>query len=1059
MKYLYSLLFLLFFHSGLAQNPELAKIYVDSAEFLIHEKLNMNLALKLNQKAEGFYAHDQNFVGLIHCQVNKANYWAKMDSFELGLQLINSLSADLSSHIQTDSRLAALILEIKAFCLWGLSRYSESYDVSLKARSIFSEKEDWDRFVSTSLISTYCIFFNSESHFSEIDEHIETTYETALDNLPQSRLVFKYIYQLYGAILYQQGRINQAIHITHEGLENQNAILNNRFLSQDSLVIAEYYSLLGKMYSKKNDNEQAISYYENAMIMYQKINILSPLLKLSVNLGKLYESNGDDTQSDYYFNKIPYLIQFLSKDPLLQLRENNFGHIALSEFYAHFDLQDSILNYYNKNIGFIAKHKLALDKAYINIANAFQVKGNYDKAEHFFAKALALEEIKFMHKGSKIASLYLKLGKLAIQSENHERAVSYLDSVLILLSGNNIFTNSDEYLSKLLNKAMALEVFKCRGDVYMKSGELKKALADFHNVIWLANYLRDHYSGNESKLLTISKLRPVYEAAAAAVWELNKEDESKSVQSIFDFSEHSKSTLLNENILKFRNSYTKGGIGIPKKLLMQEEKYIVQIDKCKEHIIEAKHAFDTKKEAFFIQKLLILEQKLDSFELVLMANFHHYRVWDHGRDSIVSPLAVQKYLNQEELLIEYFICDNDFFIVYISKEQVKVKKVQDFNPRHFKAEIREFRRSVSNLDFIIDYEIEAYKTFCKESYRLFKNYFDDEMLKDKNHLIIVPDRNLHYIPFEILLTKEVKDVNNISYHTLPYLIKDYSVHYEYSAAIMVNARNRVNTSNGNLLGFASSYKNKVIFQNLSDAEKKERTSSEVAMHNSAIDIPGTFDEMYELKHHFKGDFFFGAEASEHQFKELITKNEYSVIHLAMHGIVDYENPEYSSLMFTENLDSLEDNLLYSYESQHINGKNTNLIVLSACETGYGKYAKGEGIISLGRNFMYAGVPSIVMTLWELNDQTSVKVMELFYQNLVEGQTKDDAMRNAKISYLQNNKGFTAHPFFWAPFVCIGNQQPIPLEYTPHTWKWWVLSAAAMAFLVLLVFKNKSKMIS
>jgi CHAT domain-containing protein len=1059
MKFLYSFLFFLFFHSGFAQNSELAKIYVDSAEFLIHENLNMNLALRLNQKAEVFYAHNQNFVGLIHCQVNKATYWAQVDSFELGLQLINSLSADLSSQISSDSRLAALIFEIKAFCLWGLSRYSESYDVSLKALTIFSKKEDWDRFVGTSLITTYCIFFNSESHFSEIDEHIETTYETALDNLPQSRLVFKYIYQLYGAILYQQGRINQAIHITHEGLENQYDILNNRFLSQDSLVVAEYYTQLGKMYSKKNDNEQAISYYENALLMYQQINKLSPLVKLCVNLGKLYKSKGDDSQADYYFKKIPGHIHFLSKDPVLQLRENNFEHIALSEFYAHFQLQDSILNYYNKNIDFIAKHKLALDKAYINIGNAFQEMGDYNKAEHFFCKALVLEEKKFMHKGSKIASLYLKLGKLAIQAENLDRAVSYLDSVLILLSGNNTFTNSDGYLSKLLNKAIALEAFKYRGDVYMKSGELQKALDDFHNVIWLANYLRDHYSGNESKLLTISKLRPVYESAAAALWELNKGDESKSVNSIFDFSEHSKSTLLNENILKFRNSYTKGGVGIPKKLLLQEEKYIVQIDKCKEHIIEAKHAFDSKKEAFFIQKLLILEQKLDSFELVLMANFHHYRVWDHGRDSVVSPAAVQKHLNHDELLIEYFICDNDFFIVYISKEKVKVKKVKDFNPRHFKAGIREFRRSVSNLEFIIDYEMEAYKTFCKESYWLFKNYFDDEMLKDKKHLIIVPDRNLHYIPFEVLLTNEVKDINNISYHTLPYLIKDYSVHYEYSAAIMVNAKNRINTSNGNLLGFASSYNNNIKYQKLSDAEKKERTSYEINMHNSAIDIPGTFDEMNELKHHFKGDFFFGTDASEHQFKELISKNEYSVIHLAMHGIVDFENPEYSSLMFTENLDSLEDNLLYSYESQHINGKNTNLIVLSACKTGYGKYAKGEGIISLGRNFMYAGVPSIVMTLWELNDQTSVKVMHLFYQNLVEGQTKDDAMRNAKISYLQNNKGFTAQPFFWASFVCIGNQQPIPLEYTPHTWKWWALSASAMVFLFLLYYKKKSKMIS
>ena len=102
--------------------------------------------------------------------------------------------------------------------------------------------------------------------------------------------------------------------------------------------------------------------------------------------------------------------------------------------------------------------------------------------------------------------------------------------------------------------------------------------------------------------------------------------------------------------------------------------------------------------------------------------------------------------------------------------------------------------------------------------------------------------------------------------------------------------------------------------------------------------------------------------------------------------------------------------------------NADLAVLSACNTGIGDVMRGEGIMSLARGFMYAGCPSIVMSLWSVNDEASSSIMEGFYRNLAEGVDKDEALRQAKIAYLDKTGRRDAHPYFWAAHVLIGDTE-------------------------------------
>ena len=94
-------------------------------------------------------------------------------------------------------------------------------------------------------------------------------------------------------------------------------------------------------------------------------------------------------------------------------------------------------------------------------------------------------------------------------------------------------------------------------------------------------------------------------------------------------------------------------------------------------------------------------------------------------------------------------------------------------------------------------------------------------------------------------------------------------------------------------------------------------------------------------------------------------------------------------------------------------------MLSACQTGLGKLIRGEGMVGLTRAFMYAGTPTVLVSLWSVSDVSTATLMGEFYRNLVkEKLSKTDALRKAQLSLLGNEK--FAHPFYWAPFVLVGD---------------------------------------
>jgi CHAT domain-containing protein len=213
-------------------------------------------------------------------------------------------------------------------------------------------------------------------------------------------------------------------------------------------------------------------------------------------------------------------------------------------------------------------------------------------------------------------------------------------------------------------------------------------------------------------------------------------------------------------------------------------------------------------------------------------------------------------------------------------------------------------------------------------------------------------------------------------------------------------------------------------------------------------IKGTREEINLISSYFSTRKFFDERATESVFKE--KAGDYSLLHLAMHTIIDDQNPLYSKLVFTITPEPAnEDGFLNTYELFNLEMQG-ELAVLSACNTGTGKLERGEGIISLARGFFYAGIPSVVMTLWEVEDHSSAELMGLFYKYLQKGLPKDVALQSAKIEYLDKAGKLQSHPYFWAGFVNIGSSSPI-VKDRMATYKILLFTGIAIIILLLVYY--------
>ena len=271
--------------------------------------------------------------------------------------------------------------------------------------------------------------------------------------------------------------------------------------------------------------------------------------------------------------------------------------------------------------------------------------------------------------------------------------------------------------------------------------------------------------------------------------------------------------------------------------------------------------------------------------------------------------------------------------------------------------------------------------------------------RNKATTIIVPDGDLHFLPFEALTDNG------------RYLVASRIITASPSATVFALLRDKQKAMGNHPLPFVGV----AAWTNASNNQNPILRSISGPNHASLQPLPESRREVETIAADLPkpNTILLGADATETHFKSLPLAN-YNVLHLALHGYVDSDYPDRSALVFAPQRDNTDDGMLQVREIRNLH-LNAELVTLSACDTGVGPVGE-DGVANLVNAFIEAGADTVVSTLWELEDHSTVQLMTHFYDRLAKGEPKGAALRDAQYEMMKD--GFA--PYYWASFELVGD---------------------------------------
>jgi len=376
--------------------------------------------------------------------------------------------------------------------------------------------------------------------------------------------------------------------------------------------------------------------------------------------------------------------------------------------------------------------------------------------------------------------------------------------------------------------------------------------------------------------------------------------------------------------------------------------------------------------------------------------------------------AVRKnLLNRRTAFLEYFVGLEKVFLFQITKKGFQVFSFE--KSEHFQEDMQELLQFARKKQVIAS-EANRLQELMYQVYQDYVAKGVETLPKNIDRLLIVPDDVLNLVPFEILSAKE---------QGTQYLIQDYNIGYAYSATLFQKGQTKKQQQAEHLyLGFAPSFSTQI-------AENRDCSGEVLA------NLTHSANEIISVQELLGGEVMLGKQAKSDFF--LDQAGHYKIIHLATHACMDEENPMQSKVFFA-------DQPIINQELFNLN-LSADMAVLSACNTGSGQLVKGDGVMSLSKGFIHAGCPSALVSLWSVDDYSTSEIMINFYKYLKKGQSKDKAIRNAKLEYLAAADKVKRHPFYWAAFIHMGD--PVALDFGEQNRKWIWMTVIGVIGLLLL----------
>lgn len=309
------------------------------------------------------------------------------------------------------------------------------------------------------------------------------------------------------------------------------------------------------------------------------------------------------------------------------------------------------------------------------------------------------------------------------------------------------------------------------------------------------------------------------------------------------------------------------------------------------------------------------------------------------------------------------------------------------------------------------------RAYYNDAYQIFRWIWNDTITA--RQYLLIPDGRLGYIPFDALPTDSIynRDVNQ-----WPFLVKKAATGLAYSLQTWWQQQQQVSTVTG-LTGFF------------------------ISKAAGGTELPAVAKEYEAVHQRMKGQYFRNEAATLAVFREQLGNG--GILHLSTHASLEGER-QLPAIQ-------LADGPFFLFEL-YARKFHPGLIMLSACRTGQGMLAEGEGIISLAREFTASGATGIVAGLWNVHDASAARLTGDFYEQLPTAENPMMALHHAKLQWLRDKdtKQQLKLPYYWAALTYIGHHHAVAVEKTTGItiWYWLILVSVVVGSIIYVTVKKR-----
>lgn len=531
------------------------------------------------------------------------------------------------------------------------------------------------------------------------------------------------------------------------------------------------------------------------------------------------------------------------------------------------------------------------------------------------------------------------------------------------------------------------------GQVARGRNQPRAALASFRLAVETVEKMRGGIAADEFKATFVSDKVQVYEDAIAACLD---EGTDALVEEAFRLVESSKSRSLADLLARYlrkapdtvRGTGRKGAAHSTRERLLklvQELNWYsshagLEDEKGTQRRAAAAERYQreaTRCERQIAQAFRLLEAEGSPFSEI-------------QRMRAIGPEELCAALEPGETAIEYFTTGDQVSAFVASRGRIRVarafasKREVDRTLGALRFQIEKFNYGSEYVDSFFGQLKHATDEYLSRFYEMI--FAPIEPMLETSRLMVIPHGSLHYVPFHAL-----RDGDG-------YLVDRFEISYAPSGAVLKLCRARAAAARAGQ-SEASNFK--------SHGSSISRDGKMVALGVAGRETPSIDDEISALGAIFPGAVTLtGTEATRENLLKHAPGARF--LHVASHGYFRRDNPMFSFL-------KLADSHLNFYSLLDLRLK-AEMVTLSACHTGVNMVFPGDELHGLMRGFLYAGAPSLVASLWAVSDRSTAELMREMYSRIRSGETKRAALRSAQLAI----KDGYGHPYYWAPFVLMGN---------------------------------------